>query len=184
MKATEELRNEHEGIKLMLRVLGAVAKEIEAGKPVPPADLDSIAEFLSVFADRCHHGKEEDHLFPSLEAAGVPRQGGPIGVMLDQHAKGRTFIADLKAGIAGLEAKRGGAAEKFVSAARGYIALLTQHIEKENNVLFPMAARVLGEAEDARLVEAFGELERERIGPGKHEEFHEMLERLSRAYLE
>jgi hemerythrin-like domain-containing protein len=34
-------------------------------------------EFLTVFVDKCHHGKEEEFLFPALEAAGIAREGGP-----------------------------------------------------------------------------------------------------------
>lgn len=183
MKATDQLKTEHEGIKLMLRILEAAAQRVEAGKPVPHEDLDSMAEFLSVFADKCHHGKEEDHLFPALEAAGVPRDGGPLGVMLHEHTTGRGFIAGLKEAIAGLKSNRTDAPALLASNARQYIELLTQHIEKENTVLFMIADARLPEEEDARLVEAFEELERERIGPGKHEEFHKLLARLEKTYL-
>jgi hemerythrin-like domain-containing protein len=178
MKAIQELRNEHEGIKRMLRILDAVAGRVEDGDRTVHKDVDSIMEFLSVFADKCHHGKEEDHLFPALEKAGVPREGGPIGVMLAEHVQGRGFISDMKAGIEG-----GKDVNKFASAAGGYIDLLTRHIDKENNVLFPMAEGRIDEAEDARLMAAFEKLERERIGPGRHEEFHGLLKRLKDVYL-
>lgn len=59
-------------------------------------ELEGIMEFLMVFVDKCHHGKEEDFLFPALEAAGVARDGGPIGVMLHEHERGRRHIADMK----------------------------------------------------------------------------------------
>ncbi len=183
MKATDELKKEHEGIKLMLRILGAVADRIEEGTPVPPEDLDAIAEFLSVFADKCHHGKEENHLFPVLEAVGVLREGGPIGVMLQEHAKGRALIAGLKDAVAGYKLKKKDAPGRFVANARQYIELLTQHIEKENGVLFMMADAKLDPGRDDALLEAFEELEHDRIGPGKHEEFHALLERLKKAYL-
>jgi hemerythrin-like domain-containing protein len=65
-----------------------------------------------------------------------------------------------------------------------YVALLTQHIEKENNVLFAMADAKLDTAKDNELFEAFEQLEKERIGPGKHEAFHALLNRLEHEYLE
>jgi len=55
---------------------------------------------------------------------------------------------------------------EFAKRARDYIALLTQHINKENNVLFPMGERVLSAKKQEELVEAFERLERERIGEG------------------
>jgi hemerythrin-like domain-containing protein len=184
MKATRELRDEHEGIRLMLRILDAVATRLEAGQSVPRKDLDAIIEFLAVFADKCHHAKEEEYLFPALEKAGVPRERGPIGVMLAEHSKGRGFIADLKAAVAGVAAQDRGSIDSFARAARDYIDLLRAHIDKENNVLFPMAESRLGDPEDAALVETFEKLERERIGPGKHEEFHAVLKRLKDTYLQ
>src|SRR3972149_4875411 len=99
MKATEELMKEHRGIELMLRVLGAVSLRAEVAEPLNHKDLDQIIEFLTIFADKCHHGKEEDLLFPAMEAAGVPREGGPIGVMLAEHAEGRNIIGRFTAAV-------------------------------------------------------------------------------------
>lgn len=182
MKATEELMQEHEGILLMLKILAAAAKRIEGGGVVPQSDLEGIAEFLSIFVDKCHHGKEEDFLFPALERAGVPREGGPIGVMLAEHAEGRKIVAALKAAFAAYEAGRSAAAQEISATADEYVRLLRQHIDKENGILFPMAEGRISEAEDMRLVESFEELERERIGQGKHEQFHAMLDKLQAEY--
>ncbi|MEW5902069.1 MAG: hemerythrin domain-containing protein, partial [Acidobacteriota bacterium] len=145
--------------------------------------LDGIAEFLTIFADKCHHGKEEDLLFPAMEAAGIPREGGPIGVMLAEHVQGRNIIKRLTAAVEGCQAQRSGAAAEFAAAARDYAQLLSQHIQKEDHVLYPMAEGRFSPEKDAELVEAFEDLERERIGPGKHEEFHALLHRLQSTYL-
>ena len=61
--------------------------------------------------------------------------------------------------------------------------LLMQHIEKENNVLFPMAQMTLSAQQDAELVQRFEQLEEERIGPGRHEAFHELMHQLEQIYL-
>jgi len=47
MTATEDLRNEHEGIRLMLRILAAVAEKVKKGASVPAGDLEAMADFLS-----------------------------------------------------------------------------------------------------------------------------------------
>ena len=182
MKSTDQLEAEHRGIGVMLRVLDVVAGRIEGGKTVPPADLDAILEFLSVFADRCHHGKEEEHLFPALEAAGVPREGGPIGVLLEEHRRGRALIASMTEAAAALKAGKPGAAGRFAASARDYIALLTEHIRKENEVLFRLAGARLNPRQDRAILKAFDRLEIERIGEGRHEQFHALLERLDETY--
>jgi hemerythrin-like domain-containing protein len=70
----------------------------------------------------------------------------------------------------------------FARAGRGYIALLTQHIQKENNVLFPMADRVLSVETQARLEHEFEAMEEKVVGAGKHEQYHAMLHRLKAEY--
>jgi hemerythrin-like domain-containing protein len=183
MKATDELKNEHQGIELMLRILQTVSNKLGQEEPIPATHLDGIMDFLTIFVDKCHHGKEEEFLFPALEAAGVLRDGGPIGVLLDEHKQGRKLVARLKDGVTGYTSGNKGAAATLQLTANEYVTLLTQHIGKENTVLFPMADAKLDEDKDMALFEAFEQLERERIGVGKHEEFHVLLDRLRDAYL-
>lgn len=188
MTATEDLRAEHEGILRMLAILEAVATRLRAGRDVPAEHLAGMLDFLKTFADKCHHGKEEDILFPALEAAGLARESGPIGVMLREHTIGRGHIRAM--GLA-LELLPGGGqtpvdrgpVESFCAEASAYVELLTQHIAKENNVLFVMAERLLGQDALTRMHGAFERLESERIGPGRHEAFHAMLDDYSAQYL-
>jgi DUF438 domain-containing protein len=101
MKPTEELKKEHEAIKLMVRIMGSVSDRLESGKKVDPKHLDSILEFIKVFADKCHHAKEEDLLFPVMEKAGIPKEGGPVGMMLLEHDEGRQYVKAMGEGIKG-----------------------------------------------------------------------------------
>ena len=147
--ATGTLRTEHEAILRMLDATEEVANQIERGSPVAAETLSGLLEFLRLFADRCHHGKEEDLLFPLLEQKGMPREGGPIGVMLLEHEQGRALIrrmATAGEAFAGGDADSAGA---WAAAARDYAALLRVHIDKENNILFMMAERILTDAEQA-----------------------------------
>lgn len=184
MYATQELRDEHEGIKVALAVLDRLANDIEAGQWVHLDDLEQIVDFLKTFADRCHHGKEEDLLFPSLEKAGVPKEGGPIGVMLADHTQGREYIRAMSDALPGMREGKAESGQAFASAAHGYVRLLSSHIEKENQVLFVMAEQVLPPQEHDRLAKEFECVERERIGPGVHERYHALLDRWQKEYLE
>lgn len=138
-RAIDDLMREHEAILFALQILESFERRIAAGQPVDTTDLAAFLGFLREFADKCHHGKEEGILFPALVAAGVPDQGGPVGVMLDEHAQGRRWIAQMDASLGPTLDP-----ERFGQAARGYRALLQAHIRKENEVLFPMAERLLG----------------------------------------
>lgn len=183
MYATQDLRNEHEGVKIALAVLGRMADDIDSGCDVNIADVEQLMDFLKTFVDRCHHGKEENLLFPALEAAGVPRENGPIGVMLLEHVRGREYIQAMRESIVGVKEHSSADSRKFTEAARGYISLLSSHIMKENDVLFVMAEEQLSADEHQQLAEGFEEIEQQRIGPGVHEQFHAMLDRFSEEYL-
>ena len=183
MKPTEELKAEHEGIMVILDVLDRISEKIVAGAAVPMEHLDQIVEFLQVFVDKCHHGKEEDILFPAMAEAGIPVTDGPIGVMLSEHDRGRKFAGEMKTL---LQSHRSGGAVSLVvltTPALQYTDLLRSHIWKENNVLFPMADQKLSEEKQEWISEEFEKLEREKIGVGRHEAFHAMLDNLSRVYL-
>ena len=184
MKAIQDLRMEHDAVRLTLKVLDRMAQKIERGGALDnPQHVDQLLEFFTVFVDKCHHGKEEELLFPAMVQTGVPSDGGPIGVMLREHELGRECVRKMKAAFSRLKTGDFQAATDFVRSAQDYISLLNQHIEKENNVLFPMAERQLSEAALAELSEGFDRIEEQKIGIGKHEEFHKMIDQLESIYL-
>jgi hemerythrin-like domain-containing protein len=176
--ATQVLRNEHEAILRMLEATEEVARRLTRGGHVAPVTLYDLIEFFQLFADRCHHGKEEDVLFPRLEALGMPRAGGPIEVMLGEHEQGRNLIQQM---LAEAKAYADGAAEagpRWAGAARSYAALLGEHIMRENNVLFPMAERLLSETEQQELAIAFERIEVGKMGAGTHQRLHAKMDKL------
>jgi len=150
---------------------------IAAGKQVPREDILDFIGFLKEFADKCHHGKEEGILFPALVNAGMPQQGGPMGVMLHEHEQGRKHIQDMERAVADPPDYAG-----FAKVAEQYSALLRQHIQKENGVLFAMAEQILSVEQLDTIYDAFEQHEEKVIGYGRHEELHEMLKNLGRKY--
>lgn len=173
------LKDEHRVIERMLKILEAIAQRLEGGQEVSSQVLERCLDFIRSFADSCHHGKEEDLLFPALEAHGIPKGGGPIGVMLVEHNEGRKFVAALADALQMYESSPEQARGGLVENARGYARLLAQHIPKEDNILYPMAEQALSEAEKGRLLASFEEVERDRIG-GKHHQYLELVSELEK----
>ncbi len=91
---TGMLREEHQLILRVLDVVQSLLEKGDAGEWDFDAWDDCVA-FFRLFADACHHGKEEDLLFPELEARGMPRDSGPIAVMLSEHKQGRALVAQM-----------------------------------------------------------------------------------------
>jgi len=183
MQATEILMQEHELILRGVAVLERMARRANAGQDVPAGDARSIIEFIRKFADGCHHAKEEGVLFPAMIAAGIPAQGGPVAVMLGEHDQGRAAVKAMDEAVAGF-GRNPAASAAFASAAFAYATLLTNHISKENNVLFRMAAQIIPASKDAEMVAAYAEHEARVTGPGEHERFHAMIDALEQAYPE
>jgi hemerythrin-like domain-containing protein len=139
----DELQAEHRIIDKVLRALDGLRLRLERGEQVESASFEQLFDFLTTFADGLHHQKEEKCLFPALGVLGVPRDRGPIGIMLQEHCTGRALIEHMKRAAAALTNGDTNAARQFSVAARDYVDLLAGHIQKEDNVLFRLAERLL-----------------------------------------
>lgn len=151
---TAVLRDEH---RLILRVADAFGEVLDRGAE-DELDYQAVTDCLSffrLFADACHHGKEEGILFPELERRGLSRHRGPLAATLYEHWQGRGFVKQM---ADALPAARGGNARSghiLRNAARSYIDLMRGHIAKEDRDLFDMADRLIPESACRRLCGAY-----------------------------
>jgi len=138
-----KLMDEHRVIESVLDAVAAYGVGLRGAGESSREDLGRFVTFIREYADAYHHGKEEDMLFRVMVEAGVPVDGGPIAVMLAEHDEGRRYVGAL-AGIAGGEGPLTDDEKTEIDrAAGGYVNLLRAHIMKEDEVLYPMARRVL-----------------------------------------
>jgi hemerythrin-like domain-containing protein len=159
MEATRCLREEHQTILKVLDCFEIALRETEASGTLDLPTFRKFVEFFRGFADLCHHCKEEDRLFPVMVSAGVPKDGGPIGCMLEEHAQARELIRSMAERI---EPAAGGDADALrivLDHGEFYLQLLRNHIAKEDNVLFNMADGILDQAAVEGLTESYGEAE-------------------------
>jgi hemerythrin-like domain-containing protein len=156
----ESLKREHRAIEAVIRSLRDTASRVGAGDPISPDTLDLYVDFIRNFADGSHHQKEEKILFPAMNAAGFPSDVGPVACMLGEHEQGRGFVRRMFAAIAGLREGKAEARSEFQVAANGYCNLLTDHIQKEDTILFRMAETIVGEERLSALIPQFEAVER------------------------
>ncbi len=174
MTPTSELMEEHRVIERMLKLVSKAADKLENGEKVDRELWVGVSDFLKNFADRCHHAKEEKLLFVKMMARGVSGEVGPIAVMLREHEDGRAHVRRIAALSEGALDKNDSA--ELIKHSRGYVELLTQHIQKEDHILYPMANQVLTVDDQEELQEGFEKVENEIMGPGTHERYHHMIE--------
>lgn len=176
-KAINDLMHEHGAILEALQVLKGIAKRLDEGGSVEEGDISDILGFLKLFADQCHHGKEEGVLFPALVKVGLSADEGPLRVMLSEHERGRELLRAMEtASFPRLDPAR------FSAAVHGYIELLDNHIRKENTILFPVTQKLLSAHQFEDIARAFDDYENSVIGEGRHEELHALLATLRARY--
>jgi hemerythrin-like domain-containing protein len=143
MDAIETLMNEHRTIERVIDALVAFTADARLRGTTDREELARFVGFLTGFADSLHHGKEEDVLFAAMARHGFPTEGGPIAVMLAEHARGRAFIQVLAAAAEGDAPWTDADRRRIAEAAAGYGLLLRSHIHKEDAILYPMAEQHL-----------------------------------------
>lgn len=139
MRPTEILSEEHRLIVQVLDCLEEAAGRLDDGGTVDAKFFLDAAEFVTGFADRCHHRKEEDILFVAMTAADMPQDRGPVAVMLQEHDAGRQYTQGFQSAAARMQTGDVTAASDVVQYALDYVGLMREHIAKEDMVLFPMA---------------------------------------------
>jgi hemerythrin-like domain-containing protein len=180
--AIDVLMHEHRMIERVLEALHVCARRAGQGGPVDRTSVREFAEFFRNFADKCHHGKEEDQLFASMVRHGFPQERGPIAVMLAEHTAGREHVGAL----ARIGDGNGPLTEEerrtLSEHAEAYYGMLRAHIQKEDNVLYPLAVQSLPQEEMDRLEREFEAFEKQVMGEGAHERYHEMAHKLIDAF--
>ncbi len=171
MNPTAILKNEHRVIEMVLHCLEKITAEAIENKRLEKNPAEDAIEFFKMFADHCHHGKEEVHLFPMMEAKGFPRESGPTGVMMMEHEQGRSHIKAMKEAVEPAADGDQEALQKFAQNAHSYIHMLREHIEKEDHCLFTMADQAFSEEDQKNLQAKFDHVEQEEMGEHTHEKY-------------
>lgn len=181
MEATDILRREHKAISVVLDSLDRASTALINGVDVPPWVFKDSLDFIQNFADRCHHHKEEGRLFPLYGERGLPTAGGPIKVMTMEHMEGRKYISEASEEYQDWFKGDKAAGICMAEALLAYVKLLREHIDKEDNVLYPMGDKLLSQADDQMLIKQFDDIEEQEMGPGVHEKYHAMIDKLEEA---
>lgn len=174
---TQELRHEHD---LVLLVLAAMEREVAALEGGGVLDADRIAQmvdFTRNFTDGCHHAKEERVLFPLLERQGG-KAAGLVTILLSEHEGGRLAMRAIDEALprAGDDQE----ARRIVAKnLADYAQVLRFHIDKEHDLLFPLADELLSGEEQRRVAAEFARIEEEETGAGVHERYHELAHALA-----
>lgn len=175
MQARGQLMIEHRLIERMLTVIQDALPRVEKSRIVDPFFVDTTVDFIRTYADRTHHGKEEDILFRDLnnkDLSDVDR--AVMNELLEEHVLGRSTT---KALVEANTLYRNGDASALgnvVSCLRILVDFYPRHIEKEDKVFFPASRAYFSEAEDQAMLAEFLDFDRKMI----HEKYKSVVDDL------
>lgn len=182
MNAIEILMEEHESILTMIDISQNILSE-ENMDNLPINDLENLIDFIQNFADKYHHLKEEDILFQEMVNRGMSNENGPISVMLHEHNLGRTYIKHAIEGIKKFKSGNKTSIQQIRDNLFAYGSLLTNHIHKENNILYPMAANLLTEETLLKMGDDFEISNASTLNNEYFDKYLRMVEEFSNRYI-
>jgi hemerythrin-like domain-containing protein len=162
----KKLVDEHVLIKRWVALIPEVIKNLEVESDQGRQLILDGVDFIRAYADKYHHAKEEEILFKYFD-----EDLDILKVMHADHKQGRSHVQAI---LEALEIKDKAAIAKHLNA---YRVLLTEHIKKEDEILFPWMDKNLSTRQIGELFSKFNETDGQ-IGysPSKYEAFIDRME--------
>lgn len=182
MQSIEELMSEHETVRRVLGILSHTADQLEAGIAVDASDLADLTQVLQVFVERNHQAKEERRLFVTIEAAGLHEYRDTISALIRDHGEARQHVGDMNMAAWNYGKGKAGAGAEYAAAARRYVALMSDHLDREEREVFAVAEAHLTPADDQALSNVFGHMNAHEMGPDRAAALEAILSRMEVAY--
>jgi hemerythrin-like domain-containing protein len=175
MQARAPLMIEHRLIERMISIIKDVLVQIESSQKVDPVFVDTAVDFIRTYADRTHHGKEEDILFRNLSKRALSAEDQRImQELIEEHVFGRrTTKALIEANTRYRKGDESALAD-IAKQLRTLVGFYPKHIEKEDKVFFPAYRVYLTDEEDQTMLAEFWEFDRQMI----HEKYRSLVEGL------
>ena len=172
------LMAEHRVIERMLAVLSTEVELITGRGRVDAALIDTATDFIRTYADRCHHGKEEDILFRQLATKPLNTELAELmAELIDDHVRGRAITRRLVEANAFYRSGDASALGDVEWCVRELIAFYPVHIEKEDRHFFKPCLEYFSDAEKRQMLADFDEFDRALI----HEKYRGLVADLERA---
>ncbi len=153
----KRLVTEHKLIKRWIALIPAISEKYMKGDPRMDDIVSRGVDFIRSFADRFHHAKEEEILFSYFD-----QDIDILKAMLADHETGRAHVREIVKGM------KGGDSEKVTTHLRAYGDLLTDHIRKEDEILYPWMDRYLTTSQVGELYRKFLEADGKSVKGETH----------------
>lgn len=168
---------EHRLIDRMIGIIKDALVQIESAGKVDPLFVDTAVDFMRTYADRTHHGKEENILFRDLDKRLLSAEDRRVmNELVEEHAIGRQLTKALVDANTHYRRGDGTALAQITEQLRTLVDFYPKHIEKEDKVFFPAARAYFSDQEDQAMLAEFREFDSTMI----HEKYKSVVEVLEK----
>ena len=173
MQARAPLMIEHRLIERLLSVVAQAVKVVELTGSIDPLFVDLAVDFIRTYADRTHHGKEEDILFAALAGKDLaPEHRQTMAELIEDHKWGRKTTASLVEAKNDYLLDRTGALDDLLLHLEELVIFYPRHIDKEDKRFFIPCMAYFSDSEKAHLLEQMAEFDRRMI----HEKYQGIVD--------
>lgn len=166
---------EHRLIEQAVSLIEKESEIIRSGGKLDLPLLTSMIDFMRIYADRCHHGKEEEILFSYLEGKDMDEEHREMmSVLIDDHRRSRALTAELTELLESFRRGEQGAVDDVVRILDTLSQIYPDHIRREDKVFFPVAMKYLSKEESDDMLARFEEFDSTLI----HERYKAEVERM------
>lgn len=172
MQARGPLMTEHRKIERMIKRIAQERDRIDAERKVDPVFVDTAVDFIRVYADQLHHGKEEDILFAALDGKELSDEHRDLmNRLIDEHVFGRKKLKELEDANAQYRQGDNEAVSEISQVMNTLTEFYPQHIAKEDDVFFPAAMEYLSEDEQQHMLKQYIDFDADMI----HHKYEDVL---------
>lgn len=184
MESIRVMVDEHTNIRRMLKVIREVSYRVMTLGEFDVEDVTSIIDFVRIYADKHHHGKEEDILFETMnqELEKLAKSGAITGMYIE-HDSGRLFMNNLEKAVQAYNEGSDEARMDIIANAICYADLLDRHIEKENTAMYKFAENMLKDSSKSYIEDECQKIEDEATKSGLQDKYLLLLDELEAKYL-
>ncbi|MFW9930912.1 MAG: hemerythrin domain-containing protein [Candidatus Thorarchaeota archaeon] len=166
---------EHRLIEKMIALMDEEIAKMKQFNKANPLFIDTAVDFIRMYADRTHHGKEEDILFRDLEKKDLsPNHNKIMGELVEEHKWARSKVAKLVDEKNEYEKGNIDKLNEIITTMSELTKFYPKHIEKEDKHFFIPIMKYFTKEEQDKMLGEFWEFDKTLI----HEKYKKVVENL------
>lgn len=176
MKPIGPLMWEHRLIERLVKSMEAELRRVTETRSPDPHFMELAVDFFRTYADRTHHGKEEDILFRDLAKKQLlPEHKKTMDELVAEHVQARQMVRSLAVSRDSYLAGNNKSVPEIISLMQKLVELYPRHIEKEDKHFFYPCLEYFSREEQDRMLQEFWEFDRKMV----HEKYEKVVEELN-----